>query len=360
MTRTRPAAAALMTAVVALAAGMSSANDAGFERLARQAGQGEPLFRVGLDSAHRVLIDSTGRYRVVDPTTAKPVWKPEFSGELAVVADGGPTGAVESVFRIQAGAFGTQAAAEKERDRLVKTYGVPAVVRYNPDRGSWRVRVGEKPDRDALEALLSSLRDDGLEGLWIVEEPAEASSGIRLRLVDASYESYLTDLDRLAIVPTGRDRIRVEGKPYRGIIELRISPFGTVQAINWIEFETYLLGVVPAELGPEMWPQMEALKAQAVAARTYAWKHRGQFADEGFDLCATPRCQVYEGESAEHPMSDRAVVQTRGEILTWKGEPITAMYTATCGGHTEDAAEIFPEDASPYLVAVPCRAETDA
>jgi len=86
-------------------------------------------------------------------------------------------------------------------------------------------------------------------------------------------------------------------------------------------------------------------------------RHLGQFEDEGFDLCATPRCQVYGGASAEHPLSDRAVAATRGEILTWQGKPISALYTATCGGHTEDAGEIFPEEDAPYLKGVPCRAE---
>jgi stage II sporulation protein D len=117
---------------------------------------------------------------------------------------------------------------------------------------------------------------------------------------------------------------------------------------------------VPAELGPEVWPQLAALQAQAVAARTYARAHLGQFEEQGFDLCATPRCQVYAGAAAEHALSNRAVWSTRGEILEWEGRPIEALYTATCGGHTEAGAEIFPEQAAPYLRGVPCRAEGDA
>jgi stage II sporulation protein D len=328
--------------------------------LARAAGQGEPLLRIGLDSAHRLKIDSRRPFRVLDPATGKPVWKDEFSGELTVVADGGPEEAVGSVFRIQVGAFSTREAAEAERDRLSRGVGVPGVVRHHPDRGTWRVRLGEAANRDALDSLMNRLRAKNLQGLWIVEEPARPADDVRLRLVDASFNSHVTDLGRLAIVPAKRGSVGVEERTYRGVVEVRISPFGTVRAINWVELETYLLGVVPAELGPEMWPQIEALKAQAVAARTYAWKHRGQFEDEGFDMCATPRCQVYHGKEVEHPLSDRAVHATRGQILTWEGEPISALYTATCGGHTENAFEIFPEEAAPYLSAVPCRAETDA
>ena len=84
-----------------------------------------------------------------------------------------------------------------------------------------------------------------------------------------------------------------------------LNGFGELRPINWVGLEQYLLGVVPAELGPEVWPEPQALRAQAVAARTYVWRNRGQFADEGFDLCATPRCQVYHGVDVEHPMSDR-------------------------------------------------------
>src|SRR5262249_23635887 len=129
---------------------------------------------------------------------------------------------------------------------------------------------------------------------------------------------------------------------------------------DWGEGESYLRGVVPAELGPEVWPHPEALKAQAVAARTYAVANEGRFDEEGFDLCATPRCQAYGGASAEHPLSDRAVAATAGEIATWGGKPITALYTPTCGGHTGGAKEILRGLAAPYLVGVPGRAEDAA
>ena len=153
----RPAAAALVVAVMSFVALPSRAADEGFEKLARSAGQGAPLFRIGLDSAHRLMVDSRGRYRVLDPATGEPVWKGEFTGELAVVADGGPQDSVESVYRIQTGAFASREAAETERDRLAGRYGAAAIVRHNPDRGTWRVRVGEAANRDALSSLMTRL-----------------------------------------------------------------------------------------------------------------------------------------------------------------------------------------------------------
>ena len=334
--------------------------DEALAQMAEQAGEGQPLVRIGLEDAESLEIEATGPYRIVDPETGKDIWQASYSAPIQVVADGAPAGGVKRIYRIQVGAFGTAAAAESERDRLRATTGAAAVVRHDPDRGNWRVRLGESDSRTGLNALLEQLRGLGLQELWIAEEAGTAIEGVDLRLVDARWQSHPTGKARLAVVPGGRSRIRVNGKAYRGVIELRITSFGTVRAVNWIEIERYLLGVVPAELGPEVWPRIEALKAQAVAARTYVWRNKGQFLDDGYDLCATPRCQVYAGADAEHPLSDRAVRETAGQILVWDDRPIIALYTATCGGHTEDGKGVFPEHDEPYLKGVPCRAEEAA
>ncbi|NIQ85342.1 MAG: SpoIID/LytB domain-containing protein [Acidobacteria bacterium] len=331
-----------------------------FQRLAKRAGQGDPLVRIGLEDGESLEIEAAGAFRILDPDSGKDVWHASYDEEIRVVADGAPAGGVERVFRIQVGAFGSAEAARGELERLRTATGAPGVVHHDPDRGNWRVRLGESPTRTGLNALLERLREMGLQALWIAEEAAELVEDVTLRLVDSRWQSRSTGRQRLAVIPGKRGRIRVNGTSYRGIVELRVTAFGTVRAINWIELERYLLGVVPAELGPEVWPQLEALKAQAVAARTYVWRNKGQFLDEGFDLCATPRCQVYAGADAEHPLSDRAVRETAGQILAWDDRPIIALYTATCGGHTEDGKGVFPEHDEPYLKGVPCRAEEAA
>jgi stage II sporulation protein D len=335
--------------------------DAAIARYAAAAGEPDPLIRVGFDDGARVRIEAAGGIRILDPATGRDVWRARYDGEIVLLPEGAPANGPGTVFRIQVGAYGSEEAARTERDRLAGEFGVPAVVRYVPDRGSWRVRIGEASDRDGLAGLLERLRASGRSGLWIAEEPAREVSGVTLRLVDGrTFESMVTPLARLVIVPVGRDPLRLDDVRYRGVIEVRVTPYGTVRAVNWVHLEHYLLGVVPAELGPEVWPRIEALRAQAVAARTYAWRNLDQFDEDGFDQCATPRCQVYKGKDAEHPLSDRAVTTTRGEVLTWDGRAINAMFTATCGGHTEDAAEIFPEEQAPYLKGVPCRAEAEA
>lgn len=355
----RPAllAIALCHALPAVAAEVDDA----LKRLAQDAGQAGSLVRIGLDDGERLEIDAAKGFRILDPATGRDVWRARYDGPVAVVTDGAPRGGVARVYRIQVGAFGTEQAAAHELQRLRTETSAPGVVHHDPDRGNWRVRLGAGESRAALNGLLERLRGMGLRELWIAEEAATEVQGVVLRLVDSSsWASQPTAATRLAVIPEKRGLLQVNGKAYRGILELRVSSFGTPLAINWIEMESYLRGVVPAELGPEVWPQLEALKAQAVAARTYALRNLGQFMDQGYDLCATPRCQVYAGADDEHPLSDRAVEATRDEVLLWEGRPIIALYTATCGGHTEDGKAIFPEHDEPYLSGVPCRAEEAA
>jgi stage II sporulation protein D len=118
--------------------------------------------------------------------------------------------------------------------------------------------------------------------------------------------------------------------------------------------EDYLLGVVPNELSPTTFGALEALKAQAVAARTYIRRNLGQYKDEGYDICATDMCQVYLGAGTEDPLATRAVAETRGVIATFGGQPINALYSSTCGGRTESSENIFGEKL-PYLVSTVCQ-----
>src|SRR5207344_3603383 len=99
--------------------------------------------------------------------------------------------------------------------------------------------------------------------------------------------------------------------------------------------------------------QIEALKAQAVAARTYIQRNMGQYKNEGYDICATDACQVYFGAGTEDPLSTQAVRETRGMIATYNGQPINALYSSTCGGKTESSENIFQEKLR-YLVSVLC------
>ena len=135
-------------------------------------------------------------------------------------------------------------------------------------------------------------------------------------------------------------------KSYRG--DLRVAKTGRkLQLVNVVGLESYLLGVVPGEM-PKDWP-LEALKAQAVAARTYAIAHLVKA--KGFDLHADWRSQVYYGVASEAPGPSRAVSETRGEIVTYGGEPAQTFYFSSSGGRTISSLDAFGTDV-PYLVSV--------
>ena len=142
--------------------------------------------------------------------------------------------------------------------------------------------------------------------------------------------------------PLALDRDRA----YRGQIEVGVTG-QKLSVINSLGLEQYLAGVVPQEM-PSAWPG-EALKAQAVAARSYALAHR--LGGKGFDLYADVRSQVYGGIRAEQPAATAAIEATAGEVLLWEGKPIDALFHSTSGGTTLAAVEVFGK-VVPYLVAV--------
>jgi len=159
--------------------------------------------------------------------------------------------------------------------------------------------------------------------------------------------------ERVRIDLQGNAGIDVDNRTYRGSIEVFGNSRNTFTVVNELPLEDYLLGVVPNELSPTTFAELEALKAQAVAARTYVVRNMGQSKNEGYDICASDACQVYMGQGSEQPLSTQAVTETRGVIATYKDQPINALYSSTCGGRTEDAENIFDEK-FPYLVSTLC------
>lgn len=142
----------------------------------------------------------------------------------------------------------------------------------------------------------------------------------------------------------------VNNKHYRGALIIQPHKAG-LTVINRLSMEDYLRGVIAEEM-PYDWPT-EALKAQAVAARTFALydKKDHKHAKEGFDVCSTTDCQVYEGISAETSSTDRAVKATRGQILTYMNEPICSVFHAASGGFTENSEDVWNVTV-PYLRSV--------
>lgn len=145
--------------------------------------------------------------------------------------------------------------------------------------------------------------------------------------------------------------LRLNGHDYRGTLELRRGDSGVV-VINRLPLEDYVAAVVGAELGKRAPGDEEALKAQAIASRTYAVRNQGRWKDHGYDLAASVSDQVYTGTSNENAMATAATAATRGEVITFNGEPIDAFFFSTCAGRTEDGSAAFTGAARSYLRSV--------
>jgi stage II sporulation protein D len=151
-----------------------------------------------------------------------------------------------------------------------------------------------------------------------------------------------------------RGDLRLEGRAHTGALLCWRSGDRLASALD-TSIEAYLRGVVPGEV-PSSWP-LEAQKALAVAARTYAQASRGKHAAEGFDLCDGTHCQMYLGHVPGAARSERAVRETRGLVALFDGRPIRAFYSADCGGRTANNEDVpFPDnppEPMPYLRSVP-------
>ena len=223
--------------------------------------------------------------------------------------------------------------------------------------GVFEVKLGDFLTRGDALTKVAELNAAGFKDVWIDrEEIVEEPSRPIWMLVANELKSLDRDSQLYFIPANPQSFLTLNGKSYRGFLVLSGSPRGIV-IVNYVNLEDYLKSVVPGELSPGQFNAIEALKAQAVAARTYALKNLKQFDKFGYDLVNTPRSQLYVGMSSESPLSTRAVEETKGEVVRYRGELINALYTSTCGGRTEDAEKVFSGLPVPYLKSVDCASE---
>lgn len=255
-------------------------------------------------------------------------------------------------FRLQVAALKAEEQAAGLAAGLRRATGLPTDVVFDAGTDLYRVRVGRFATRAEAEAEQQKMVQRNVHESWVVSE----SEGLSEPALTVSYggQSRRVPGRWLVIEGEAEHGIRVEGGRYRGRILVYLNDRGALNLINQVSLEDYIRGVVPREMGPRIYDRLDALKAQAVAARTYTLKNMHEFAGEGYDICATPRCQVYGGMDREDPLSDQAVAETEGEVLVHAGEFVDAMYSSTCGGHTEDVSVVFPLKDEPYLKGVPC------
>jgi stage II sporulation protein D len=149
------------------------------------------------------------------------------------------------------------------------------------------------------------------------------------------------------VKPVGGSVLIWNGKKYRGELIITRTDSGFL-VVNSLPMDSYLRGVVPLEIGSRTSAEFAAVQAQAVAARTYAYKHLTS--SRGFDMYATVQDQVYGGVDAEKPQADTAIMTTRDVVVLYNGQPITTPYHSTCGGSTAGVSEVwYDQPDQPYL-----------
>jgi stage II sporulation protein D (peptidoglycan lytic transglycosylase) len=164
-----------------------------------------------------------------------------------------------------------------------------------------------------------------------------------------SVDGYGTALPGSLGIISENDVLQWNEAYYRGSFQVSNAGGARFYLVNLVDLESYLLGLVNSEV-PSSWP-LEALKAQAVAARTYAlWKKANS--ENPYHLLTTTLDQVYHGAHVENIRSVKAVRDTAGWFMSYRGKPILAYYHSCCGGHTDSGLEIKGRDL-PYLAGVP-------
>lgn len=174
-------------------------------------------------------------------------------------------------------------------------------------------------------------------------------SGGNVIAIEINGKYYSLGSDSIVLKTDGMGFLSTKKRWYRGDFIINCSN-DTLTIINNLSLEEYIMGVVPSEM-PSKWNQ-EALKAQAIAARSYAVANLGKRASKGFDLKDNTEDQAYGGATSETTHTNKAVIETNGIVVTYNRRVIPAYYCASAGGQTNNSGGLWNKDL-PFLRSVP-------
>lgn len=314
-----------------------------------QAESNQPDIRIGVvPSTEALTIGSSDSFVIKDKNTGEVLLNGSNQNadvSLDSVAE------IQNNFRLQVAWTTSNAYVADWLDRATNA-GYPTHV--EPYGDGYRLFIG-KFSEDASWSVRAAFRSEvianglaGSDSFWKTVTIVQGESKIKIILGNEELSST-----NPIVVESSSGLVRIGGKPYRGIGEIGFNSGGTLAGINELPLEEYLYGVVPRELPPVPYGEVEAQKAQAIAARTYAIANLGKRSNDGYDLLPTPSDQVYGGYAAEHPISTDAVNGTTGIVATYDGKLITAVYNSTSGGYSANNEDVWNSAAVPYLRGVP-------
>jgi stage II sporulation protein D len=245
---------------------------------------------------------------------------------------------------------------------MTAVLGVAACVSLSSPRGGGgpgNVPVVRGPyksgaDQQVRIALETSAKSGTISatGSWglvhgDVGQRMNAMAELPLSFDAARIGEITTEMGPVTAETNGGSLLIWNGKKYRGELIITRTDSGFI-VVNTLPMDSYLRGVVPLEIGSRTSAEFAAVQAQAVAARTYAYKHLTS--TRAFDMYATVQDQVYGGVDAEKPQADTAIMTTRDVVVLYNGQPITTPYHSTCGGSTAGVSEVwYDQPDQPYL-----------
>jgi len=300
---------------------------------------GQRLIRVGLATGYeRVRIFSDGPIRLARYPGGSSVLPPGVT-----LQDAGGTARVRYSVRV-----GTLRSVQERDELAVSLRRRGYQVQVSAEGSPLALLILDIPTNRRAELIVKRLARTGVPGAEIVE-PTAVTAGRAEVVIDTKSARNSLDLSGpLDIVPAGDSHLsfRAYGERKRpkqvewscpGKLRLVAGANG-VSVVAIMPLEQYLRGVVGREMPDDF--EMEALKCQAIIARTWALSNLGRHAADGFDVCAGVHCQCYGGLGSYSPRTDAAIAATRGQIITYNGRLCRAMYHAVCGGHTEDLQSV--------------------
>lgn len=226
--------------------------------------------------------------------------------------------------------------AKAEASKYISNGYSNAVAGYY--KNDWAVIIYGYENMSAANSAASALGGKAL-----------SPSDVTILDIDGNPILLIADSDAYFMGTGSTPVVDLGARSYRGIIDFIHNSDGTITAVNVIDLEEYLYGVVASEI-PSSY-EYEAIKAQACAARTYALYKWNRESDIGYDICDSTHCQAYMGYDYEDSTTRQAVIDTEGELIYYNGSPIEALFFSSSGGYTEDAVNVWGTDVA-YLKAV--------
>ncbi len=236
-------------------------------------------------------------------------------------------------------------------ENSAKTWEKRGLIVEITQPGRWQVWAKPEVYHSLLlrRLLLENLQREGYQTPYLETEVLEELVEVSFVVDEKRYRPKTLEIhhqtEQMSV-----DASEVPRRLYPGHLRLQPNSYGNYTLVNIVPVESYLRGVVPHEIGPKA--PLEAVKAQAIIARTYALRNLHRFEADDYQICANTHCQVYWGLSDTNERSDRAIQETAQQVLTYEGQLVDALYSSTTGGVTAFFSDIWDGRQRPYLRSV--------